>query len=474
MFASMLAKHRAARGSVLFRPTRACCVAKVSDARRASLLCPKASARSYVPCRMFTFIFPKMAGVGTETSSSDDDTSVIIALTTAVVLRRQQRRRARRWWVRPHLTLEMKLTHGAYYALMEELRNEDAGSLTNFLRMDDGHFHFLLDLISDDIQFADTPMRPCIPPGERLAVTLRFLASGDSYQSLSFLYRIGRTTLGEIIPHTCRMIVKALDKYIKVPNSPEKWQAVAQAYNDRWNFPHCVGAIDGKHVAIRAPPNGGSNFYNYKGFHSVVLMAVADAHYRFIWYHIGENGRQNDAGIFAMSLLSSALARNTLNMPPPSKIRENGTEDVPYVLLGDDAFPLKPYIMKPYPNRGRNDEEIIYNYRLSRARRVVESSFGILVNRFRVLSHAMSLDPDKARDVTESCVAIHNFLRTEMDVRYIATEQERHVEWPHRRLPFAAGNNSGDKARRVRDELRRYFINEGAVEFQWSHIEVNN
>lgn len=155
------------------------------------------------------------------------------------------------------------------------------------------------------------------------------------------------------------------------------------------------------------------------------------------------------------------------------QVRENGREDVPYVLVGDDAFPLKPYLMKPYPSRGRNDEEVIFNYRLSRARRVVESAFGILVNRFRVLSHAMSLDPDKATDVTEACIALHNFLRTEKDVRYTASEPGRQtVDWPDRTLPFTGGNYSSDKARRVRDELRKYFWNEGAVDFQWSHIEI--
>ncbi|KAK7481088.1 hypothetical protein BaRGS_00027628 [Batillaria attramentaria] len=114
-------------------------------------------------------------------------------------------------------------------------------------------------------------MRDSISPGERLAVTLRFLASGDSYQSLSFLYRIGRTTLGEIIPETCKVLIEVLqERHMKVPSTSKEWEVVAASFEDSWDFPHCIGAIDGKHIAIKAPPNSGSMFYNYKEFNSII------------------------------------------------------------------------------------------------------------------------------------------------------------------------------------------------------------
>ena len=67
------------------------------------------------------------------------------------------------------------------------------------------------------------------------------------------------------------------DIYVKMPSSASEWTKVAQKFEDRWNFPSCLGAIDGKHVTLRCPNKSGSMFYNYKGTYSVVLMAVADA-----------------------------------------------------------------------------------------------------------------------------------------------------------------------------------------------------
>jgi hypothetical protein len=193
-----------------------------------------------------------------------------------------------------------------------------------------------------------------------------------------------------------------------VPKCEGSWHAIAEEFNTKWQFPHCVGALDGKHVAILTPADSGSLYFNYKQFNSIVLLALVDANYRFLYVDIGSYGRVSDGGVFNNSSLGQALKNNSLNIPPPGSVTD--TISLPFVVLADDAFALKPYMMKPYANRGLTREQRVFNYRLSRGRRVVENAFGILSQRFRVFSRAIPLKPEKVEVVTMAACCVHNFL----------------------------------------------------------------
>ena len=107
-----------------------------------------------------------------------------------------------------------------------------------------------------------------ISPGERLVITLRYLATGDSQQSQAFNFRVARATVCKIIYETCNAIWDALSEpFLKAPASSREWKQIANGFGTEWNFPTCLGALDGKHIAMECPKNGGSNYYNYKGFH---------------------------------------------------------------------------------------------------------------------------------------------------------------------------------------------------------------
>ena len=155
------------------------------------------------------------------------------------------------------------------------------------------------------------------------------------------------------------------------------------------------------------PPNTGSLYYNYKHFHSIVLLALVDANYKFIYVDIGSYGRIADGGVFNNSSLAQALAQNALAIPPTEVIPPIG--EVPYVIVADDAFALKPYLMKPFAQRQLTREQRIFNYRLSRARRVVENAFGIMSQRFRIFNHPIPLLPDRVEIVTMTACCLHNF-----------------------------------------------------------------
>lgn len=167
----------------------------------------------------------------------------------------------------------------------------------------------------------------------------------------------------------------------------------------------------GKHIALQAPEWSGSDYYNYKSFFSIVLFAVVDANYNFIYADVGCQGRISDGGVFNNTSFSKNLNTCKLSLPPdialPGRIKLS-----PYVFVGDDAFPLIRNILKPYPGvQEKRSSPRIFNYRLSRARRISENVFGILSSVFRVFRKPLLLDPEKATEVTLAAIYLHNYLR---------------------------------------------------------------
>lgn len=231
--------------------------------------------------------------------------------------------------------------------------------------------------------------RKALEPRLKLAVTLRYLATGDSYKTLMYGFRVPSNTISLIVREVCEAIIaEYAEEVVPCPRTPEQWKAVAQVFTDRWQYPHCLGAMDGKHIPIRCPKQSGSIYYNYKSFYSVVLLALVDADYKFLWVDIGSNGSASDAQIFEQCELRRAIEDGTIGFPPPDPM-PNDNMDTPYFIVGDDAFPLRTWLMKPYGRRNRTLEERIHDYRTSRARRVVENAFGILANRFGCLMTTM-------------------------------------------------------------------------------------
>lgn len=120
------------------------------------------------------------------------------------------------------------------------------------------------------------------------------------------------------------------------PDSSEKWNVIAKTFEDRWNFSHCLGAMDGKHIDIVPPANFGSFYLDYKGRRSMVFLAIVDANYRFILVDFGTNGRVSDGGVLQNTKFYEKLMNNELKLPQPCNIIEK-FEKVSYVFVADDA-----------------------------------------------------------------------------------------------------------------------------------------
>lgn len=258
-----------------------------------------------------------------------------------------------------------------------------------------------------------------------------------------------------------------------MPTTAAEWRKIQSNFEKKWNFPNCVGALDGKHIQIRKPPHSGSQFYTYKHSYSIILFASVDANYCFRYIDVGTNGRANDASIFSNSSLNKALQKNILNLPNNA------------VFVGDEAFPLRCNLLKPYPKSGAtplNKKQRIFNYRLSRARRIVENAFGILASVFRIFEKAISVDVETVDLIVKSACALHNWLLCTdrhqfvsanlVDIEDIENIRLIPGAWRAERRSMddiiggITSNNSSREAQKTRDEYVDYFSGEGAVYWQ--------
>ncbi|KAM5125941.1 LOW QUALITY PROTEIN: uncharacterized protein ACMZJ9_021255 [Mantella aurantiaca] len=251
---------------------------------------------------------------------------------------------------------------------------------------DDPHefsFDELLRLVSEGIRRDDTNYRMAISP--RLVVTLRYLATGASYASLHFEFRLGKSTISYFVPDTCSKKIWSvlLSNYMAMPTK-EKWREISNTFMEKTQCPNCLGAIDGKHIRMVMPPASGSRYFNYKKFFSIVLMAVADANYNLISVDVGSFGSAPNSSVFQHSEFYKQLSQGQLEIPEPRPLPASDP-DFPMVFVADEAFAISNNLMRPYSSRSLDEKRTNFNYRLSMARRTVECTFGILANKCCIL-----------------------------------------------------------------------------------------
>lgn len=208
-------------------------------------------------------------------------------------------------------------------------------------------------------------------------------------------------------------------------------------------------------------------------------MAVVDANYEFIMVDVGVNGRVADGGVVAATDFGRLLDEGKLGLPQPEPLHDDDITDMPYAFVGDDAFAMTENLLKPYGGDNLDHSQRVFNYRLSRARRVSENAFGILAARFGVFQKAMQLSPEKATLITMTCCYLHNFLRKKSSL-YITpgtmdwedANHELHAgEWRASQRELGGlrptmNRNAGITARLARDAFRHYFCTQGQVPWQ--------
>ncbi|KAL1250685.1 hypothetical protein QQF64_018481 [Cirrhinus molitorella] len=341
----------------------------------------------------------------------------------AVYLRRKRKRRS--VWV--HETIQARSQHGEYHRLVQELRLDNV-RFQQYFRLDRTQFDELL---------------------QRLPGWAQHVAG--------------------IVQEVSKAIWDCLvEDYMPVPTT-EDWRDIAAEFHHHWNFPNCVGSIDGKHVVIQAPNNSGSLFYNYKGTFSIVLLAVVHAKYCFRIKDVGSFGKTSDGGTLANSPFGDAVRCGTLGLPEDTLLP--GAEDLghqPHVFVADEAFPLRRDMMRPFPGNTLPSRHRVFNYRLSRARLTVENAFGILAAQWRMYRRVICLSPSNVEACVKATCILHNFLRRTGTVRDpLANLGDGQCSALHTlSISRVGSNNAAREAMRVRDTFVNYFCAEGAVPWQ--------
>ncbi|XP_013409304.1 protein ANTAGONIST OF LIKE HETEROCHROMATIN PROTEIN 1 [Lingula anatina] len=293
----------------------------------------------------------------------------------------------------------------------------------------------------------------------RVAVTLWILAHGTDYRTVGHLFGLGRSTVCMIFRHTVVALATHIAPlYIQMPTG-ERLDAIVRGFEETWGMPQCVGAMDGTHIPIVAPLEHKGDYYNRKGFYSLVAQVVCDHETRVLDVVVGWPGSVHDARVLANSNVYRKAEEGRLFPMDDQHVRNIEGIDVPLFILGDSAYPLKPYLMRPFPDNGHlNRMHTNYNYRHSRARMPIECCFGRTKKKWSILQYRIDFDTEFVSHLLMACFALHNISlvhKHEMNFEFILqVEQDREHRGYH---PPPREERARFRGKDIRESLMGFF-----------------
>ena len=244
--------------------------------------------------------------------------------------------------------------------------------------------------------------KTALTPEQKMLIFLDYIRSSTIQRSAGKeLYAgVHQTTVCRIIKEVAMAINEYFHQFVVFPNENEK-DAIAKQFLARDSIPGVYGCIDGSHIFVKRPPSGNvpapERFYNRKSCYSINMVVVCDHTYKIRYFSARYPGSVHDARIFNESFLK----QNMLQQFDPER---------PRFILGDEAFPCSNVLLTPI-NRARANipAKQRYNRLIRKSRWKVESCFGVLKSRFRVLLSEQRTSLKVTRLVVKACVILHNF-----------------------------------------------------------------
>ncbi|XP_065419443.1 uncharacterized protein LOC112058986 [Chrysemys picta bellii] len=314
-----------------------------------------------------------------------------------------------------------------------------------------GTFMELCDLLSPALKRQNTRMRAALTVEKRVAIALWKLAMPDSYRSVRNQFGVGKSTVGAAVMQVAKAIIELLlRKVVTLGNV----QAIVDGFA-AMGFPNCGGAIDGTHIPILAPEHQGTQYINRKGYFSMVLQALVDHRGRFTNINVGWPGRVHDTHVFRNTTLFKRLQQGTYFLDQKITV---GDVEMPIVILGDPAYPLMPWLMKPYIGSLDRSQEL-FNYRLSKCRMVVECAFGHLKGRWCTLLSRSDLSQTNIPIVIAACCVLHNLCESKGETFMAGWEAEANrLAADYAQPDTRAIRRAHQEARHIREALKTSFM----------------
>ncbi|XP_077497472.1 uncharacterized protein LOC144108065 [Amblyomma americanum] len=296
-------------------------------------------------------------------------------------------------------------------------------------------------------------MREAIPVEKRVAIGLYRLRSSAEDQTIAHLFGVGRSTVNLLTKEFFAAVTDVLGgEWLNMVSRQEMPNQIREFYAFS-GFPQALGAMNGCHIPISPPQEHAADYYIYKGWHSIILLAIVDHKYSFRYLNVGSPGRCHDAFVYGRSQLSKHIKSDYFQSPV--SVIEGVA--VAAVVLCDQAFPLTSNLLKPFANALSCSKEAQFNYILSKTRRIVENAFGRLKARFRFVMKRMECKlPTAMRAIKAACV-LHNICEALNDPIEQQWVQEVHEFDSLYAQPVHNTTEASSHGNEVRAALATYF-----------------
>lgn len=217
------------------------------------------------------------------------------------------------------------------------------------------------------------------------------------FRSIGERFDLAKSTLSVCFVRVVKALCQLSQNLIKWPQE-NKIQELKRKFQNTCGLPDAIGAVDGTYIAIKAPKESPESYINRKCFYGITLQAVCDPFLQFIDCFVGYPSSVSDNRIFRNSHIYEDIIHNAQQFFPNNEY-----------ILGDKAYPILPWLMTPYINRGNlTERQIYYNSVISKGRQVIERAFSLLKGRFRRLKY---LDMNRTDLIPETILAacvLHN------------------------------------------------------------------